>query len=94
MDELRRLGVDFVSYQESVDTSTPQGRMVFGVMASLAEFERSLIQERIKAGLRRAMAQGKQVGRPKASVDHATAHRMRQEGQSNRSIARFLVSRV
>src|SRR6185437_7302750 len=54
LEELRGLGVDFVSYQESIDTSTPQGRMMFGVMASLAEFERSLIRDRVMAGLRRA----------------------------------------
>jgi DNA invertase Pin-like site-specific DNA recombinase len=90
LEELNRLGVDFVSYQESVDTATPQGRMVFGVMASLAEFERSLIQERIKSGLRRAVAQGKQLGRPRAAVDPAEAHRMRQEGQSLQRIAQTM----
>jgi len=90
LEELRRLGVDFVSYQESVDTSTPQGRMVFGVMASLAEFERALIQERIKAGVRRAQTQGKRLGRPKTSVDPARAHQLRQEGRSLRQIASVL----
>jgi DNA invertase Pin-like site-specific DNA recombinase len=90
LEELRRLGVDFVSYQESVDTSTPQGRMVFGVMASLAEFERALIQERIKSGLRRAVAQGKAIGRPKAAIDPARAHQLRREGRSLRQIASAL----
>lgn len=90
LEELRRLGVDFMSYQESVDTSTAQGRMVFGVMASLAEFERALIQERIKSGLRRAISQGKQIGRPRASIDPAVAYRMRQEGRSLREIASAL----
>lgn len=87
LEELRRLGVEFVSYQESIDTSTAQGRMVFGVMASLAEFERALIQERIRSGLRRARSHGKQLGRPKVSVDRATALRMHQEGRSLRQIA-------
>jgi len=60
--------------------------MVFGVMASLAEFERALIQDRIKAGLRRAVSQGKQIGRPKVSVDPAVALRMRQDGRTLREI--------
>lgn len=90
LEELRRLGVDFVSYQESIDTSTPQGRMVFGVMASLAEFERALIQERIRSGLRRAKAHGSRLGRPRVTVDLAEAHRMRQEGRSLREIATAL----
>src|SRR5207244_2444788 len=90
LEELRRLGVDFVSYQESVDTSSAQGRMVFGVMASLAEFERALIQERIRSGLRRARSQGKTLGRPKAFVDAAQIRRLRQEGRSIREIASAL----
>lgn len=95
LEELRRLGVDFVSYQESIDTSTPQGRMVFGVMASLAEFERALIQERIKAGLRRAKAHGKQAGPHRAGVNMDTLNRMRLEGQSLRQMASaFCVSRM
>ena len=90
LEELRKLGVDFVSYQESVDTSTPQGRMVFGVMASLAEFERALIQERIRAGLRRAKAHGSKLGRPALTVDPAKAQQLRNEGHSLRQIAKAL----
>jgi DNA invertase Pin-like site-specific DNA recombinase len=90
LEELRSLGVDFVSYQEAVDTSTPQGRMVFGVMASLAEFERSLIAERVVAGLRRAKAQGKALGRPKVSIDASRARELRLEGRSFREIASAL----
>ena len=62
--EFRALGVDFISHQENVDTTTPQGEMVFNIMASLAQFESSLIGERVKAGMARARAQGKHVGRP------------------------------
>ncbi|OGR91349.1 MAG: hypothetical protein A2992_05065 [Elusimicrobia bacterium RIFCSPLOWO2_01_FULL_59_12] len=95
LEELRRLGVDFVSYQESVDTSTPQGRMVFGVMGSLAEFERSLIVERVRSGLRRAVARGKRLGRPRVAVDAAQARRMLLEGRSFRAIGRTLgISRM
>ena len=58
------LGVDFVSYQENIDTTTPEGEMIFTFMASLAQFESSLISERVKAGMERAKAQGKRVSRP------------------------------
>jgi DNA invertase Pin-like site-specific DNA recombinase len=62
--EFEGLGIDFVSYNEGADTTTPQGKLLFGIMASLAEFERSLIAERVKAGMQRAKAQGKHTGRP------------------------------
>src|SRR4051812_8014033 len=62
--EFDGLGVEFVSYNEGADTTTPQGKLLFGIMASLAEFERSLIAERVKAGMQRAKAQGKHTGRP------------------------------
>ncbi len=65
--EFRDLGVDFISYQENIDTTTPQGKMVFAIMASLAEFESALISERVKAGMARAKAEGKQIGRKKTS---------------------------
>ena len=61
--EFRDLGVDFISYQENIDTTTPQGKMVFTIMASLAEFESALISERTRAGMERARAQGKRIGR-------------------------------
>jgi DNA invertase Pin-like site-specific DNA recombinase len=68
LEEFRSLGVDFVSYAEGADTTTPQGKLLFGVMASLAEFERSLIAERVKAGMQRAKAQGVHVGRPSLPI--------------------------
>jgi DNA invertase Pin-like site-specific DNA recombinase len=64
LSEFEGLGIDFVSYSEGADTTTPQGKLLFGIMASLAEFERSLIAERVKAGMQRAKAQGKHTGRP------------------------------
>ena len=54
----------FISYQENVDTTTPQGELVFGMMANLAQFESALIGERVKAGMARAKAQGKRTSRP------------------------------
>jgi DNA invertase Pin-like site-specific DNA recombinase len=58
LKEFQGLGVDFISYQENIDTTTPQGEMIFTVMASLAQFESALISERVKAGMARAKAQG------------------------------------
>src|SRR3954451_11009067 len=67
LSEFEGLGIDFISYNEGADTTTPQGKLLFGIMASLAEFERSLIAERVKAGMERAKAQGKHTGRPSLS---------------------------
>ncbi len=65
LNEFRSLGVDFISYQENIDTTTPQGELIFSIMASLAQFESALISERVKAGMARAKAQGKRISRPK-----------------------------
>jgi DNA invertase Pin-like site-specific DNA recombinase len=54
--EFEGLGIEFVSYNEGADTTTPQGKLLFGIMASLAEFERSLTSERVRAGMQRAKA--------------------------------------
>jgi DNA invertase Pin-like site-specific DNA recombinase len=64
MNELRDLGVAFVSLGEGIDTSTSVGRMVFGILGSIAEFERERLRERTMLGLDRAKAQGKRLGRP------------------------------
>jgi DNA invertase Pin-like site-specific DNA recombinase len=63
LKEFHRLGVDFISHQENVDTTTPQGELIFTIMASLAQFESTLISERVKAGMARAKAQGKRIAR-------------------------------
>ncbi len=63
LQEFQRLRVDFISYQENIDTTTPQGEMIFTVMASLAQFESALISARVKAGMARARAQGKRISR-------------------------------
>jgi DNA invertase Pin-like site-specific DNA recombinase len=64
LESFRALGIEFVSLSESIDTSTPTGKMVFTVLASVAELERSLIGERVRAGLRNAKARGTRLGRP------------------------------
>ena len=82
--EFRALGVDFISYQENVDTTTPQGELVFGLMASLAQFESSLIGERVRAGMARARAQGKRVSRP--PIPERTRTRIEELAREGRSI--------
>ena len=64
LKEFQSLSVDFISYQENIDTTTPTGELIFHVMASLAQFESSLISQRVRAGMARAKAQGKHVARP------------------------------
>ena len=64
LETFRALGIDFVSLSEQVDTSTPTGKMVFTVLGAVAELERSLIVERVRAGMRNARAKGKRIGRP------------------------------
>ena len=88
LDEFQALGIDFVSYSESLDTSTPMGRAMFSICAALAELERSIVVERSVEGQRRARARGKHVGRPRRRVDAQRIVRMHGEGQSLRAIAR------
>lgn len=86
LDTFRVLGVEFVSLSESLDTATPAGRMVFTVLGAVAELERSLIAERVKAGLRNARAKGKQLGRPRVAVDSARIAALRAQGRSWREV--------
>ncbi len=87
LEEFNALGVDFISLSESVDTSTPMGKMVYTVIAAVAELERSLIRERVVMGLQRVKAQGKKLGRPKVEVDREVVHLLRSQGLSHRAIA-------
>ncbi len=64
LENFQALGIDFVSLSEQLDTSTPTGKMVFTVLGAVAELERSLIVERVRAGMRNARAKGKRIGRP------------------------------
>jgi DNA invertase Pin-like site-specific DNA recombinase len=80
-------GIDFVSYSEQMDTSTPAGKMVFTVLGAVAELERSLIVERVRAGLRNARAKGKRLGRPRIGIDAVKIGRLREQGHSIREIA-------
>src|ERR1700720_1213380 len=84
------LGIHFVSLSEAIDTATPAGKMVFTVLGAVAELERSLIVERVRAGLRNARAKGNQLGRPRITVDAAKIATLRAQGRSWPQIAREL----
>jgi len=88
LEEFRNLGIDFVSYQENIDTSSPLGSAIFTIISAVAQLERDIIAERVKAGLRRAKENGKKLGRPKAEVDGEAIQRLRSEGLSLRAIAK------
>ena len=97
LDEFSSLGIDFVSYTEGVDTTTPTGQLLFHIVGAVAQFERDLIAERVRAGLAHARAMGKHIGRPRARVDVEAVQNLRSKGNSLRVIATTLgipVSRV
>jgi len=87
LENFRALGIEFVSFSEQMDTSTPTGKMVFTVLGAVAELERSLIIERVKAGLRNAKANGKRLGRPKRVVDSRRIAALRAQGAGWKRIA-------
>ncbi len=90
LETFKALGIDFVSFSEQMDTSTPAGKMVFTVLGAVAELERSLIVERVRAGLRNARAKGKKLGRPPVTVDAARIACLRSSGASWQTITRQL----
>jgi DNA invertase Pin-like site-specific DNA recombinase len=83
MAELNALGIDFVSHQEQTDTSTPAGKVLFTIIAAFAEFERSIIRERVCAGLAKAKAMGIRLGRPRTQVD---TERIKETYERTRSV--------
>ena len=91
LSELHAVGVDLYLHQQGIDTTAPTGKMMFQMCGVFAEFERSMIQERVKAGLNRAKAQGKTLGRPKVAVKVEKAVlAAREEGTGKRKIERQL----
>ncbi len=90
LEEFNALGVDFISLSECIDTSTPMGKMVYTVIAAVAELERSLIRERVIMGLQRAKAQGKKLGRPRVAVDADRVAALRAQGHSWEMITKEL----
>jgi DNA invertase Pin-like site-specific DNA recombinase len=87
LENFNALGIAFVSLNENVDTTTPTGKMIFTILGAVAELERSLIVERVRAGLRNARTKGKTLGRPRKTVDAGRIATLRAQGLSLRSIA-------
>jgi len=95
LDELNHLDIEFVSYRENLDTSGPLGRAIVVIIGAIAELERNLIVERVRAGMRRARLEGRQIGRRPLDIDHAAVLRERAHGQSLSQIAKtFSTSRA
>ena len=88
LDELNRLGIEYVSFRENIDTAGPLGRAIVVIIGAIAELERSLIVERVRAGMRRARMEGQHIGRNPLVLDHAGIQQDRSRGQSLRQIAR------
>jgi DNA invertase Pin-like site-specific DNA recombinase len=86
LEEFSSLGIDFISLNESIDTSTPMGKMVFTIVAAVAELERSIIKERVVMGLARAKGQGKRLGRPQKFVSETKVQQLAADGLSLREI--------
>ena len=87
LEQFQALGIDFVSVTQSIDTSGPMGRLVFSVLAAIAEFERDLIRERVIAGMKEARRKGKHCGRPMIEFDINQAGELRKGGLSWRKLA-------
>ena len=90
LEEFRSLGIQFISYQENIDTSSALGQALFTIVSAVAQLERDLIRERVTAGIRNAQANGKKLGRPKNGVDRERILELKAEGHSLRQIAATL----
>jgi DNA invertase Pin-like site-specific DNA recombinase len=88
LDELNELGIQFLSQREAIDTEGPLGRAIVIIISAIAELERSLIVERVRAGMRRAKLEGRRIGRSPLDVDHAGLVRDRLAGMSLTHVAR------
>ena len=84
----KHLGIDFISFNENIDTSSPLGEAIFTIISAMSQLERDIIRERVKAGLKTARNKGKTLGRPKLSVDVCKIKEMQNNGDSVRDIAR------
>ena len=87
LEEFKNLVIDFVSYQENIDISSPLGSAIFTIISAVAQLERDIIAERVKAGHRRARKNGKKLGRPRVNIDPDESYRLRLKGLSLRQIA-------
>jgi DNA invertase Pin-like site-specific DNA recombinase len=90
LETFKALGIEFCSFSEQMDTSTPTGKMVFTVLGAVAELERSLIAERVRAGLRNARAKGTRLGRPAADVLYSTIRGLLVQGHTMADVGKQL----
>src|SRR5881398_536374 len=88
LDELNHLNIEFVSFREQIDTGGPLGRAIVVIIGAVAELERNLIIERVRAGMRRAKLEGRHIGRKPLVLDQTAIHRDRAHGHSLREIAK------
>jgi len=100
LDEMNRLNIEFVSFRENLDTGGPLGRAVVVIISAIAELERNLIIERVRAGMRRARLEGRHIGRRPLEIDRDAVVRDRITGKSltevakSHGISRALVSKI
>ncbi len=88
LDELNHLGIEFVSFREQIDTGGPLGRAIVVIIGAIAELERNLIVERVRAGMRRARLEGRQIGRRPLEVDRTAVLRDRERGMTLSQVAK------
>jgi DNA invertase Pin-like site-specific DNA recombinase len=95
LDELNRLNIEFISFREQIDTGGPLGRAVVIIIGAVAELERNLIVERVRAGMRRAKLEGRHIGRKPLDLDRNAISKDREHGQSLGQLAKtYRVSRA
>lgn len=89
LDELNRLNIEFLSFRENIDTGGPLGRAIVVIIGAIAELERNLIIERVRAGMRRARLEGQRIGRPRLEIDRQALRRDRAQGHSLSELAKI-----
>jgi len=94
LDDFQNLGIDFISYQENIDTSSSLGKAIFTIISAVAQLERDIISERVKAGLRRAKENGKTLGRPRVNLPVQAIRQRRRDGETVEQIAQYYKTSV
>ena len=89
LDELNHLQIEFISFRENVDSGGPLGRAIVVIIGAIAELERNLIIERVRAGMRRAKLEGQRIGRPRLEIDRQALRRDRAQGHSLSELAKL-----
>ena len=88
LEDFKHLGIDFISYSENIDTSSPLGKAIFTIVSGISELERNIIVERVKSGISRAKEKGKKLGRSKElNLDPQELLRLKRKGLSVRKVA-------